>query len=268
MPLVDPLRLAPLLGLWAGRFDVDALAECDSTSSEVLRRAEAGAPAGLVVVADRQTAGRGRRGRVWHAEPEDALTFSLLWRIEGPPAGLAGLSLAVGLALVQALERLGFHALGLKWPNDVLGLCSGGWAKLAGVLVELSSGPRGTQVVIGIGINLRAPRATLDQAVAGLADLGPVPDRHAVLAALLASLGEVLAHFARQGFAPLRSAWEARHAWAGQKVRVSIDAGRELTGNCVGVDLDGSLLLSCPEGLRRVVAGDVSLRALSGGASE
>lgn len=268
MPLVDPLRLAPLLGLWAGRFDVDALAECDSTSSEVLRRAEAGAPAGLVVVADRQTAGRGRRGRVWHAEPEDALTFSLLWRIEGPPARLAGLSLAVGLALVQALERLGFHALGLKWPNDVLGLCSGGWAKLAGVLVELSSGPRGTQVVIGIGINLRAPRATLDQAVAGLADLGPVPDRHAVLAALLASLGEVLAHFARQGFAPLRPAWEARHAWAGQSVRVSFDAGRELTGSCVGVDLDGSLLLSCPEGLRRVVAGDVSLRALSGGASE
>ena len=102
MALLDPTLLKARLGLLAGRFDVDALDECDSTSSELARRAEKGAPAGTVVVADRQTAGRGRRGRRWLSAPADSLTFSLLWRFSGPPGRLSGLSLAVGVAVVLA----------------------------------------------------------------------------------------------------------------------------------------------------------------------
>src|SRR5574343_1391221 len=107
MTLIDPVLLKSRLGSLAGRFDVDALAECDSTNSELMRRADRGAPSGTVIVADRQSAGRGRRGRSWLSAPESSLTFSLLWRFNGPPGQLAGLSLAVGVALARSLERLG-----------------------------------------------------------------------------------------------------------------------------------------------------------------
>ena len=120
MALIDPVLLKTRLGNQAGRFDVDALDECDSTNSELLRRAEGGAPSGSVVVADRQSAGRGRRGRNWLSSPESSLTFSLLWRFSGNASTLSGLSLAVGVALAQAMENLGAQGVCLKWPNDVL----------------------------------------------------------------------------------------------------------------------------------------------------
>jgi BirA family biotin operon repressor/biotin-[acetyl-CoA-carboxylase] ligase len=104
MTLIDPVLLKERLGILAGRFNVDVLDACDSSSSELMRRAEQGAPAGTVIVADRQTAGRGRRGRNWLSSPESSLTFSLLWRFSGYAAGLSGLSLAVGVGL--ALRQL------------------------------------------------------------------------------------------------------------------------------------------------------------------
>ncbi|HEX6733743.1 MAG TPA: biotin--[acetyl-CoA-carboxylase] ligase, partial [Azonexus sp.] len=157
MPLIDLVLLKARLGPLAGRFDVDALDTCDSTSSELMRRADAGAPAGTVIVADRQEAGRGRRGRSWLSSPERSLTFSVLWRFTGSPARLGGLSLAVGVALAQALESLGARGVGLKWPNDVLLSTASDQAKLAGVLVEVVSDRRGCQTVIGIGLNLGQP---------------------------------------------------------------------------------------------------------------
>ena len=108
MALIDPVLLKTRLGNQAGRFDVDALDECDSTNSELLRRAEGGAPSGSVVVADRQSAGRGRRGRNWLSSPESSLTFSLLWRFSGNASTLSGLSLAVGVALAQS-QKLGIR---------------------------------------------------------------------------------------------------------------------------------------------------------------
>ena len=102
--LIEPARLRTLLGAAAGRFDVDSLAECESTNTELLARAERGAPSGSVLVADRQTAGRGSRGRTWLASPEASLTFSLLWRFDGGLERMSGLSLAVGLAVVEAVK--------------------------------------------------------------------------------------------------------------------------------------------------------------------
>lgn len=260
MTLIDPVLLKARLGPLAGRFDVDALEECDSTSSELMRRADRGAPVGTVIVADRQTAGRGRRGRSWLSSPEASLTFSLLWRFPGGATRLSGLSLAVGVALARALEKLGAAGVRLKWPNDVLLEVDGSFAKLAGILIELASDRRGTQAVIGIGLNLMAPSADLPQAALGLAEAGVSTDRHEVLAVILGELARILDTFAVGGFRELKAVWQAHHAWQNQPVRV-IEDGRELlAGRCLGVDDDGALLLETAAGIERVFAGDVSLR--------
>ncbi len=261
MTLIDPVLLKARLGLLAGRFDVDALDQCDSTNSELMRRADRGAPSGTVIVADRQLAGRGRRGRTWLSSPADSLTFSLLWRFTGQPGQLAGLSLAVGVALARALEDLGARGIRLKWPNDVLLESAGGFAKVAGMLVELVSDRRGSQAIIGIGLNLQAPAGDLPQPAAGLAQaLARLPERHVLLAAILAALAEVLDAFAVNGFFGLKSAWQQRHAWQGLAVRLLGDEAAPIDGICLGVDDDGALLLETANGIQRIYSGDVSLR--------
>ena len=267
MPLIDPVLLKTRLGVLAGRFDVAALDECDSTSSELMRRADCGAPVGTVIVADRQTAGRGRRGRQWQSAPADSLTFSCLWRFGGQATQLSGLSLAVGVAVSEALEGLGATGVRLKWPNDVLLERGGGFAKLAGILVELVSDRRGTQAVIGIGINLRTPGGDLPQPAAGLAEaLAALPDRHDLLAALLVSLAGVLDRFvAGGGFTALQSAWQRRHAWQNQPVRLLQDGVVDSEGICLGADADGALLVETPVCIKRFLSGDVSLRPVPPG---
>ena len=264
MPLIDPVRLLPYLQGVAGRLNVDALDSVDSTNSEIDRRARLGAGQGTVVVADEQTAGRGRRGRSWLSIPENSLTFSLLWRF-GREVSLAGLPLAVGLALASAAQRLGVMQVRLKWPNDVLvTLASGEEAKLAGILIESSVDRKGVQLIIGIGLNLAtpdAPEGTFMQPVAGLADvLGEVPDRHRVLADVLLALLETLEAFAVDGFAGLKDAWMQSHAWQDQPVSVQENGVVLHAGICRGVDAEGALLLETSEGLTRIYAGDVSLR--------
>lgn len=258
--LIDPVRLKPLLGTLAPRFDVDALAEASSSSDLLLERAAHGAGSGSVLVVDRQTAGRGRRGRQWQSSPEGSLTFSLLWRFDGGVERLAGLSLAVGVALARALSSLGVANARLKWPNDVL--LDG--RKLAGVLVELSSERRGMIAVIGIGLNLSLPTdaATLDTPPAALAAALPLlPDRHLLLATILAEMAPVLDRFSASGFAVLRDDWQVLHAWQDRPVTVLRDGGVHLTGICRGADVDGALLVEAPSGLVRCLSGDVSLRA-------
>ncbi len=259
MTLIDPVLLKSRLGALAGRFDVDAVDECDSTNSELMRRAEQGAPSGTVIVADRQSAGRGRRGRSWLSSPESSLTFSLLWRFAGPATRLSGLSLAVGVGLARALDSLGASGVCLKWPNDVLLETKGDFAKLAGILIELSSDRRGTQAIVGIGLNLAEPPADLPQAAAGLAEAGVSANRHDVLAAILTELAAVLDCFAAQGFAGLRSAWQGYHAWQGVTVQILGEA-QAMSGCCLGVDDDGALLVDNGQGIERIFSGDVSLR--------
>jgi BirA family biotin operon repressor/biotin-[acetyl-CoA-carboxylase] ligase len=252
-------------GGWARRFDVEVLAECDSSNSQLLARAEAGAPAGTVIVAERQTAGRGRRGRGWQSAAGDSLTFSLLWRF---PAGtpLDGLSLAIGVALACALESLGVQSeqnIRLKWPNDVL--LQG--RKLAGILIELVSGAHageGTAVVIGIGLNLRLPQDLPDEIRRGAAALAEteavLPAVHELLARLLIALGKQLEQFAVTGFAAVHAAWQQRHAFADCPVRLLDEVSPPRTGICRGVDAQGALLLETTAGLQHVVSGEVSLR--------
>lgn len=261
MALLDPVLLKSRLGLLAGRFDVDALDECDSTNSELMRRAESGAPSGTVIVADRQTAGRGRRGRSWLSAPESSLTFSLLWRFSGPLARLSGLSLAVGVGLASGLESLGAQGVWLKWPNDVLLRDGEGYAKLAGILIELSSDRRGTQAIIGVGLNLSPPTGDLPQPAAGLSQvLSAAPERHVVLAAILLELHRVLETFAVDGFFGLKTEWQQRHAWQGDSVQILGEDAAPLVGRCLGADDDGALLLETASGIERIFSGDVSVR--------
>lgn len=248
------------LGPRAESFDVQVVAECPSTNS-ALMSAPAPADGRLpVLAAERQTAGRGRRGRAWLAWPGASLTFSVQWRFPAGAPAPAGLSLAAGLALARAIEKLGVADVQLKWPNDVLI----GGLKLAGILVELQAGGRqALTAVIGIGVNIEVPPDTVipDQpAVASLAgSLEAVPDRNRLLAAILGELRDVLDLYAAAGFAALRGAWQQRNAHAGRQVRV---LGEEavLDGICEGVDEDGALLLRTDCGVRRVLSGDVSLR--------
>lgn len=264
MALIDPVLLKPRLGALAGRFDVDALDECDSTNSELMRRADRGAPSGTVIVADRQSAGRGRRGRSWLSSPEASLTFSVLWRFSGSPARMSGLSLAVGIGLARALGGLGALGVRLKWPNDVLLAVNGDFAKLAGILVELASDRRGTQAIIGIGLNLLPPTGDLPQPASGLSAAGVSAGRHDILAAILAELVGTLDTFAAQGFAGLRDDWQVLHAWQGEPVRIQGEEA-ELAGRCLGADPDGALLLETDKGIERIFSGDVSLRRMANG---
>ena len=266
---LDPQRLAVCLGASACRFDLEVLAECSSTNSVLLQKISANATSavsGLVLVADRQTAGRGRRGRQWlssQQQPDDSLTFSLHWRF-APGVALSGLSLAIGLALAEGLTDLGAAGVKLKWPNDLLVDLPQGFAKLGGILIELSGGGNGTSAIIGIGLNLRAPSSSeVDQLATGLEHLlgDGLPDRHRVLAALLKRLALTLDAFSAHGFAPLRTAWECRNAYADRPVMLLEEVGEPVLGRCLGVDDDGALRVDTTSGVRRWLAGDVSLRA-------
>src|SRR5574343_204098 len=261
MSTIDPQQLKRLLGELASRFDVDVLDECDSTNSEVMRRAEAGAASGLVVVAERQLAGRGRRGRTWSSSPESSLTFSLLWRFSGDPGKLSGLSLAVGVALADALNQLGIRGVALKWPNDLLMPLESEWGKLGGILIELFNDRRSMMVVIGIGLNLAQPSGNLGYPVADLASCSSAKlDRVEVLAQSLRCLASVLARFASAGFEPMKNDWNRLNAWAGDLVTVSGEGLAAVVGHCRGVNDQGALLLETPTGIETVFSGDVSLR--------
>ena len=262
--LIDPVRLQALLGEAQGRFNVDSIAECESTNTLLLDRAALGAPSGSVIVTDQQTAGRGSRGRQWLASPEASLTFSVLWSFPGGIERLAGLSLAVGVAVIHALEACGATGITLKWPNDILY----DDAKLGGILIELQSTAQSAQAVIGIGLNLSLPDsigegdgfALPPAALDGI--LIPLPDRHALFAQLLIELAHVFDRFSSGGFAVLRDQWQKRHAWQDKPVRLLRDGCVEKEGICRGADINGALLIQTEAGVERCLSGDLSLRSL------
>lgn len=257
---LNSTAITAALGAKARRFAIRTLAECDSSNSRLRDEASPDDGRVHVLVCERQSAGRGRRGRQWLSAPGASLTFSMRWRFSPETSAPAGLSLVAGLAVARSLEGLGVEAVQLKWPNDVL--VTG--RKLAGILVELvGGGAGGVEAVIGIGINLRPlPEDDLPDGltVAAVSELLPSPpSRERLLAGLLLQFDLMLETYGAAGFAAFRGAWEQRNAHAGLPVRVGDDAG-EILGTCLGVDDDGALCVQTDAGERRVVAGDVSLR--------
>lgn len=259
---LDEASVARALGPSARFFDLKLFDRIDSTNTALLAAAHQGAPAGMVYAAEWQSAGRGRRGRRWQGELGATLMFSLLWRFNLGVAALSGLSLAVGLAVVRALEGLGVADARLKWPNDIV--CAHG--KLGGILIEVAGDSLGpSAVVIGVGLNHAlsdAARAALDQAATDLQALGCRGDRNDLLAAILTQLAELLPRFERDGFAPMVDAWNERHALAGRAARLLRPDGGTVDGTVVGIGADGALRFATVDGELLVHAGEVSLRAV------
>ena len=251
------MNAAAIAALSRAGVAVEVVAQTGSTNADLLARAGTLA-APLLLIAEHQSAGRGRAGRSWLSSPEGSLTFSLAWRFDGGPQALLGLPLAVGVALADTLGALG-QQVQLKWPNDVLK----DGDKLAGILIETQSAPGGgTWCVIGIGLNLLMPdemEAQLGRSAAGMPWLARM-DRDALMAALLDGLADCLREFTARGFAAFSARWNLRHAWQGETV-VLLDGGVVLhEGRAAGVDDSGRLLLDTAEGRITVMAGDVSLR--------
>ena len=259
LTLLDVGAVARELGAHARRFTLEMFDCAESTKTLMMQRAAAGAASGSVIAAEWQTHGRGRRGRVWHASPGSALTFSMLWRFQQGAGFLSGLSLAAGIAVARTLAAFGVNDAGLKWPNDVL------WRgrKLAGILIEMQGDMLGpSAVVVGIGLNFRLPdtlRGRIDQPAVDLEEAcGAAPDRNRALALLLIELEHVLEDFARDGFAPLRDEWERCHVYQHKTVQLALPDGALANGTAEGVATDGALLLATKTGRRRFHSGDVN----------
>lgn len=241
----------------------------DSTNSELLRRPTP-AQGVAVLLAERQTGGRGRRGRVWASPLAAHLYLSLSRSFGGGLARLGGLSLVAGIAAVEALQGLGFGAVRLKWPNDLVVLDGAGLRKLGGLLIEGGgeyAGP--ARAVIGLGLNVRMPAATaasIDQPWSDLSGLagGRAPVRDTIAAALLERLLPALDEFDAAGLAPFLDRYAAFDALAGQAISVhGADATHQ--GIALGLADDGALRVRLDDGdERRFHAGEVSVRRAQG----
>lgn len=237
---------------------VRVVERCRSTNAALAGEALP-APA-VLLAAEEQSAGRGRRGRRWHSTPGADVTFSLARHIRRPPRELAALSLVAGVAVASALRSLGAASASLKWPNDLVV----GPAKLGGILVETRPDGRHTRAVFGIGINcahadglekrLRRAVASLDQFFS--------PRRNAIVEAVARALMAAVDRFEALGFEAVRPEWEALHAHAGQRLRVRLADGTSVSGIARGLAPDGALRLATRRGERAVHSGRiVSARA-------
>jgi BirA family biotin operon repressor/biotin-[acetyl-CoA-carboxylase] ligase len=257
---LGPTELAPhLRGRWR---EIEWHAEVDSTQRVARERARAGAPEGTVVVAERQTAGRGRLGRSWHSPAGVNLYCSVVLRPPLPPQAVPQVALVAGVAVAAALaEETGLRPA-IKWPNDVLL----GGRKVCGVLTEMDTAlERVEHVILGIGVNLNArasafPPELRAKATSCLLATGHRIDRAAFTARLLAALEARYGRFLSGGFASVRAEWESHSCLTGAQVRVVAPEG-ELAGRVLGLDADGALRLAQADGsVARVVAGEVTVR--------
>jgi len=250
---------------------VEVLKEVDSTNSELMRRARAGQINPVLLVAESQTAGRGRLGRQWHAQAGDALTFSLGLMLH--PADWSGLSLAVGLSVVESLDPQGALGLGLKWPNDIWVLHTPKhWTKLAGILIETATTQKDERYcVIGVGINIAKPNAQdLSIPGIGLRDLSEEaaaktsateavfapPTAPQALALIARPLLAAVLAFESKGFAPSQAAFQQRDVL--RDMPVTLSDGRQ--GVARGVDNTGVLRVETPQGMQLINSAEVRVR--------
>lgn len=239
--------------------------ELDSTNAFIAGRFKQAAGHGEVCLAETQTAGRGRRGRGWSTPWGQGLLLSVGWRFEGGIAALEGVSLAVGVAVAQVLEAYGATP-GLKWPNDILSGNAGEVpAKLAGILVEVTGDTEGPcDAVVGLGMNLfmsEQDRATIDQPVATLMELSAQGEisRNQLASDVIAALLNLLAGFEGKGFSAWQQDWNARHAWAGEPIRV-IQGSHVSNAIALDVDARGNLWVQDETGRRALSGGEISIR--------
>jgi BirA family biotin operon repressor/biotin-[acetyl-CoA-carboxylase] ligase len=235
------------------------LDQVDSTQTVAFALAERGAPDRTVVVADQQAAGRGRRGRVWQAPARTSLLASILVRSRLPQALLATLSPTTAVATAEALRRVAPLEPRLKWPNDVLV----GGRKIAGILLESRAVASAEPVlVIGVGVNLgqrEFPSELAGRATSVALETGHAVDRETMLAALLEEFDAWRARLEGEGFGPVRERWKSLSDTIGRYVTVD-----GVAGTATDLDVDGALLIDVGEGVRRVIAGEITTNEMTG----
>lgn len=241
--------------------DLQCLEVTDSTNQQLLQRAAAQPIHGHALLAEYQTAGRGRRGDSWIAPPGSGICLSLGWRFEAPPSTMSALSLAIGVTVARTAQGFGLDDVRLKWPNDVLYR----GRKLAGTLLEMRAeygGP--STVVIGIGLNSHIPeavRATITQPIADLSEaLVNPPGRNQVAARLLSELVQVLTAFMTSGFAPFVADWRRYDGLAGHRVQLDLP-DRQIVGIAQGVDPCGMLVIEHEGKREKFLSGHVRVIA-------
>ncbi|MEI5672177.1 MULTISPECIES: biotin--[acetyl-CoA-carboxylase] ligase [unclassified Nocardioides] len=256
-PSLDRALLGALAPDRVPGVSVEVVDELTSTNAEVVARARAGAPEGLVVVAEHQTAARGRLDRVWETPPRSALLFSVLLRPTAPTRSWPWLPLLTGYAVDKALKARGYDA-GVKWPNDVLI----GEKKVAGILVERVETPDGPAAVVGVGLNvlLDADELPVPTATSLVLEGEETPDRSDLLVDLLSTFRE--AYDAWQaggdlGGMRLLESYSAACVTLGRDVRVELPGGEALVGRAASIDPGGRLVVDGPDGETPVGAGDV-----------
>lgn len=265
--LLDQQRIQASLSEQSSRLlnSMTIRAETDSTNREAMQLAQSTASVrGHVIMAERQLAGRGRRGRPWISPFARNLYFSATWEFDSGAAALEGLSLAVGVAVARALTVVGVPGVGLKWPNDVIV----DDAKLAGVLLEMTGDAAGRcQVIIGIGINVEmsgaAESVEIDQRwIDASSAAGKPVSRNELAVALIDQLLPLLVEFEQGGFSSFREEWQ-RLDIALDKAIVLQFGDRCVVGTEAGVDVSGALAIATEQGVQHFHGGEVSLRLRS-----
>lgn len=233
----------------------------DSTNSQLMHKVQEGAAIapGYVLVAEAQTAGRGRRGRSWYSPFAASLYFSMYWRLEQGIQAAMGLSLVIAIAITRVLNRHYDVNAKVKWPNDVY--IDG--KKLCGILVELAGqATAACDVIIGIGMNIRLPQLASDSIDQQYIDLttaaGCTIDRNVLIVDLQKQLTELLTEFTRQGFAAFVDEFNSANQYQQQRVRLT--GNEDIRGVCLGVDKQGALLVQTAAGLKACFGGELSLR--------
>ncbi len=239
--------------------EIEIFAQCESTNSYLMAQARQKKHTAKVCLAEYQSAGRGRRGRQWVSPFGQNIILSILWHFETGTSAMAGLSLAIGVAVVRALNNQGIQNIGLKWPNDIY------WQdkKLGGILVEIQGETNGPcNVVIGLGLNGYLPKkaaADVKQAWVDLKQItGEIPDRNDLAAALLNSIVSILLEFEQTDLLTYLAEWRNYDCMLNRNVTVLLHQ-QTLTGIVKGIDDNGLLLLQNHEGsLQSFSSGEIS----------
>ncbi len=276
-----PIRW-PLEAIWQAvephltGFTCEVLPLVDSSNTELMRRIKAGRPEPTLLVAEQQSAGRGRLGRTWHSLRGGSLTFSLGLPLS--PADWSGLSLAVGISLAESLDasNAAHHRIALKWPNDLWLVSTTAERKLGGILVETATFEGQRYVVIGVGINTRAVSfdAQTHTATASasaiahgcLQDLQPDADVASTLLRVVPPLVQTVQAFAQFGFAPFQARFARRDVLANRQVQLT-DGKNGLRGQAHGVTQTGALLVHTSAGMKEITSSEVSVRPVGGRAT-
>ncbi|XOJ84988.1 biotin--[acetyl-CoA-carboxylase] ligase [Methylophilaceae bacterium Uisw_099_01] len=250
-------------GSW---FNIKVLDSVESTNSYLSKVASSGYPHASVIAANIQTQGKGRRGRQWQSALGESLTFSFLWRFTHGAAGLSGLSLAVGVALIRALKKINISTALLKWPNDILIFDEGVHKKLAGILIELQGDTDGqSAAIIGIGLNLNISKTQLEKIDQPATDihnlLSETIDSNFFMAVIIKELAQVLALFETEQFKPFRDEWLSYHAFQDKLINIMLGNSQTITGKAIDINDTGALVVSTNEGPKSFASGEVSIRS-------